>query len=168
MAQKISGVEQSALSLSAELLADIREVFETKRVERISTADLITALCEDDEKTWATYNRGKTISPRQIAKRLGEYGIASKNVRIGCICKGFEREQFEDAFIRYLACTPSISATPLQPAGNLEKLVADSEMCSGTKNLSATDNILNNNICSGVADRTPLHADTYSYVEVEI
>jgi putative DNA primase/helicase len=88
-----------------ELLADIQEVFDARNVQRIKTTDLIDALCEDEEKSWATYNRGKRITPKQVANRLKEYGIASKNIRTGDMSpsKGFERIQFEDAFLRYLA-----------------------------------------------------------------
>ncbi len=103
-ALKLSGSESDGGTVGNELLADIKEIFETRLVHRIKTADLIEALCEDEEKSWATYNRGKRISPRQVASRLKEYGIASKNIRTDTygISKGFERSQFEEAFSRYL------------------------------------------------------------------
>jgi len=113
-ALKLSGGETVTPTIGTELLADIQEVFETKRIGRISTSDLIAALCEDDEKTWATYNRGKSISPRQIANKLRGYGIQSKTVRIGSDrAKGFEREQFKDAFSRYITHEKSISSHSL-------------------------------------------------------
>ncbi|OPY13317.1 MAG: DNA primase TraC [Syntrophus sp. PtaB.Bin001] len=126
-ALKISGNETAAPSIGVELLADIHEVFETRGNERIFTADLLRALCEDDEKPWATYNRGREITPRQLANRLRSYGIQSKTIRIGTgRAKGFERSQFEDAFSRYVlseniaSYIPSISKrdTP-QPASIL-------------------------------------------------
>lgn len=86
---------------SNELLGDIREVL--VGADRITSVNLITQLIADDEKTWATYNRGKPITPRQLSKLLGVYGIASKTVRMGkSTTKGYERGQFEDAFRRYL------------------------------------------------------------------
>jgi putative DNA primase/helicase len=103
-ALKLSGAGDKAISTGNELLADIQEIFESKHVLKISTADLIAALTADDEKSWATYNRGKPISARQIASRLAGYGIKSKTIRIGYETpKGFEVEQFGDAFARYLA-----------------------------------------------------------------
>lgn len=39
-------------SLSVELLSDIRDIFETKQIDRIFSAELITTLCIDDEKPW--------------------------------------------------------------------------------------------------------------------
>lgn len=103
-ALKLSCDSISAPSTSNELLADIQQVFEYKQVHKISTIDLIAALLKDDEKSWSTYNRGKPLSPRQLAQKLAVYGIKSKTVRHGnATPKGYELEQFQDAFARYLA-----------------------------------------------------------------
>lgn len=109
IALKLSTSDQS-VSISNELLADIQEVFETKSVTKISTAELINALIEDEEKSWATYNRGKPLNPKQLAKKLKDYSIYSKSVWLGYgkTPKGFELKQFEDAFDRYLSSTPGI------------------------------------------------------------
>lgn len=103
-AVKLSGSESPTQTIGTELLADIKEVFEIKEVERISTADLIRALCDDDEKAWLTYNRGKSITPRQLANRLKGYGITSTTLRFrhSGLAKGYEREQFEEVFSRYI------------------------------------------------------------------
>jgi putative DNA primase/helicase len=133
-ALKLSGMDNPTMSTGTELLADIQEVFEHKRMNKISTADLIAALCDDDEKVWATYNRGKPVSPRQIAKRLGEFGIKSKNVRIGYDqAKGFEIEQFQEAFARYLSTLPE---NPSQPSQTHE--TSNSAACDGTDEKFAT------------------------------
>jgi len=115
-ALKLSGGESAAQTIGTELLADIKEIFEMKDVDRISTADLIKELCADDEKTWATYNRGFPVKPRQLATRLKGFGISSTGVRIGnSTPKGFKLEQFNEAFSRYISqAPPEISATPQQ------------------------------------------------------
>ena len=96
--------EQSAQSAGATLLADIQEVFEARNVPRIFSADLLEALLADEEKPWATWNRGRPINPKQLAVRLGEYGIKSGQIRIGYESKkGFTLDQFGDAFSRYLS-----------------------------------------------------------------
>jgi putative DNA primase/helicase len=116
-ALNISGATDEGGTIGSELLADIQEVFETKRVERIGTAELIEALCADDGKPWATFNRGKPIVPRQVAKRLKEYGIVSKNVRVGYRqSKGFERLQFQDVFERYLTTTHASPIPTIYPS----------------------------------------------------
>ena len=122
-ALQISGDgEQDSGSLSSELLADIKTVFEEKYVCKVKTADLIDYLCEDDMRPWSTYNRGKPMTPRQLAKRLSGYGIEPKGVRIGTATpKGYERDQFEDTFARYLstpASPPELSATPPHNGAN--------------------------------------------------
>lgn len=67
------------------------------------------ALCDDAEKSWATYNRGKPLSPRQLSNKLKDYGISSKTIRTSSYetAKGFEFEQFKDVFTRYLAEPPN-------------------------------------------------------------
>lgn len=103
-ALRLSNATQTPMSSANELLTDIQEIFETKAVIKISTSELITALCEDTEKLWATYNRGKPLSPRQLSNKLKDYGITSKTIRTSSYetAKGFEFEQFKDAFVRYL------------------------------------------------------------------
>ena len=138
-ALKFSSSDQDSVSLSVELLNDIKEVFEQKRVGKISTADLIQCLCDDDEKSWATYNRGKPITPRQVAKKLRDYGISSKTVRIGYeTCKGFDIEQLKDAFTRYLSITPAPSVTTSQSSNHESLSVTEAKLCDGTRNQKVT------------------------------
>lgn len=167
----LSGSADDHGAVGTELLADIREVFETKDTNKISTSDLIRALCADDEKPWATYNRGNPIKPRQVAKKLKEYGVTSKNLRIAqSVTKGFECTQFSDAFSRYLA-TPS--KMPLQrykdefPFEVNALTVADEKSCSGNETASATHISQLNQGCSGVADRMPPNLSA-KIVEVEV
>jgi putative DNA primase/helicase len=139
----ISRGREGNLMLGAELLVDIRSVFEEKRAERISTADLIAALIEDDEGPWATYNRGRPISPRQISKRLRDYGIASKNIRVDyAVTKGFEYSQFQDAFLRYLPPPEIIRYAAIkstESGDSMDFSVADSQNACATNNhVSAT------------------------------
>lgn len=140
-AKKISGEESASQTVGTELLADIRETFDHKRIDRISTADLIRALCEDDEKAWATYNRGFPIKPRQLAQKLKQYSVTSKTIRVGAETpKGYEREQFEDAFFRYIATPPeNIRHTP-QTSIHAGLRVADDTTRCGSETQKATEN----------------------------
>lgn len=99
----LSKAAESSVSTGNELLADIQTVFEQKRTFKISTVDLIDALVADEEKAWATYNRGRPLTPRQLAKQLAAYGIQPKTVRMAHgTPKGYDAEQFADVFSRYL------------------------------------------------------------------
>ncbi len=99
----ISGSDDSTISGGAELLADVKAAFESDHATRLSTATLLERLISDPLGPWATYNRGKPFSARQLAKKLKEYNILGKKMRIGGpSLHGFERAQFEDAWSRYL------------------------------------------------------------------
>lgn len=101
---KIFGKEDGSKSIGEELLADIREAFELNKIGRVvSIKDLLKCLCEDHEKPWATYNRGMELKVRQLTGKLKGYDIHSKTVCIGTERpKGYEFEQFNDAFERYM------------------------------------------------------------------
>jgi hypothetical protein len=97
-------------SLGLRLLSDVREVFAVRGVERISTADLITALQADEEGPWATER--SPLTPHRLAGLLHQFEIRSKQLRIGSASlKGYEREAFVDSWERYLPIPPS----PVEP-----------------------------------------------------
>jgi hypothetical protein len=118
-----SKAQSAPVSMGVELLTDIQHIFESKRTDKIRTAELVQALCDDPEAAWATYNRGKQISPRQVAKRLAEYGIKADPIREGYeVFRGYRKEQFEDAFTRYRATppkNPEKNVTTLQPSNGV-------------------------------------------------
>ena len=108
-ALKISGIEQESVSTGTELLADIRAAFDQDKSDRLTIAQLLTRLTADEMAPWQTYNRGNPISPRQLGKRLGEYGIHSHSLWIGTAsAKGFKRSSFTDAWSRYLDDAPAV------------------------------------------------------------
>lgn len=153
-ALKLSGSDSAAQSIGIELLADIREVFEQKRVDRISSADLIKELCSDDERPWATYNRGFQIKPRQIANKLKGYGVHSKTIRIDfTTAKGYELEQFNEAFSRYIPSTPPVSVTASQTSIQAALPVTDNASRYPCVTDKKHHNILESRNCYVVTDR---------------
>jgi putative DNA primase/helicase len=97
----LSRQSMSPAGAGNELLADIREEFGTDA--KLTTADLIERLCDDEERPWCTYYHGKPITPRQLSKLLEPYGIRPKTVRFGDKTpKGYELAEFQDVFRRYL------------------------------------------------------------------
>lgn len=102
-ASKMFG-ERDCEDTADELLADIREIFEVKRVDRISLNDLLSTLLQDDEGPWGTYERGRPLTLRQLSRKLAAYGIKAKTARIsGKSAKSYEFSQFTEVFSRYLA-----------------------------------------------------------------
>lgn len=114
----LHGLEEEAPSVDAELLNDIRTAFMEKHALKMFGEDLLAALLADEEAPWATWNRGRPMTRRQLTARLDGFSVKSKDVRIGVVTKkGFERSAFEDVWKRYLsATTPVATATTLQPS----------------------------------------------------
>ena len=96
---------QAGLDCNGEdLLRDVQATFDRTKAKRLSTAQLIGALCADEESPWTTADSGRPISPRALATMLAPFEIKSKNLRVSNqeVIKGYERVQFEDAFARYV------------------------------------------------------------------
>ena len=92
---------------SQMLLADIRDAFEKSGARKLTTSSLIDALHDRVERPWGRKSVTDAVpafQERQLAALLRPYGITSKNIRVSAaeIRKGFDREQFEDAWSRYL------------------------------------------------------------------
>ncbi|MGP5403250.1 DUF3631 domain-containing protein, partial [Pseudomonas helleri] len=153
----LHGLEGDTPSIGIELLQDVKTMFDDKRASKIFSSELLDTLIADDEAPWATWNRGKPISPRQLAGKLAEFEIKSKDVRMGNVVKkGYEKGFFEEAWTRYLpADPPSLSATTLQPTYNVASSVADGFFQPPQKTTSATLQPSNGAGCSVVADKTP-------------
>lgn len=106
---EISGIDSEEPSSNEQLLSDIRTVFILTQTNRLLSRDLLTELRRDPEMSWSTLNHGKPITLRQIAKRLSEFKISSKDIRAHDLRgnevrgKGYDITDFEDAFSRYLS-----------------------------------------------------------------
>lgn len=109
-----------ASDVGTELLKDIKAVFDARDVDRIFSADLQLALQGDSEAPWATWNRGKPITARQVARKLAGFNIKPKQVRIGATTKkGYLLDDFHDAFKRYLSSdTPDSTETTKQSSNH--------------------------------------------------
>ncbi|SFJ07634.1 Protein of unknown function [Pseudomonas guineae] len=152
----LHGLEEDAPSIGAELLASIREAFDSKRTDHLPTAAMLEALAEDEEAPWAAWNRGKPMTPHQLAKRLSEFGIKPGTIRVGIrTAKGYRREQFTEAFDRYLSAdTPATSVTPSQP--NSHRAFSDIGSVTIAANVTGKKPLQANNYeaCDVVTDRS--------------
>jgi putative DNA primase/helicase len=156
--------KHEAKSFKAELLEDIRSVFEHKGIDRISSADLIFELCSDEEAAWKTYSRGKEISPKQLAGLLRGYGVISKSVRIGLSTpKGYEKEQFIEIWERYINTSYADDTCELSrhtPQAN-EYMGESVAGVPQHKTPSATEDPIEHMVCGGVADKSPLRPEPF-------
>jgi hypothetical protein len=66
---------------------------------------MVRALNDDDQLPYGGWNDGKGLTTRELGRKLAAYEIRAKTVRLpgdALRAKGYEREQFEDAWERYL------------------------------------------------------------------
>ena len=116
------GARDDEQDIRFELLKDIRAIFDGEggdTCKALTTSTLIEKLCELEEAPWSTFHRGELLTPRGMGRMLRPFGIASVNLKVSrdpetgkdTVAKGYRRETFIDAWVRYL---------PL-PATNVEK-----------------------------------------------
>ena len=86
-----------------ELLRDIRRAFGEEQTDRIATADLLTRLITEEDRTWGGWDHGRGLSPYSLAQLLRPFGILPQNIRLGeQVAKGYLRKSFEECWERYL------------------------------------------------------------------
>ena len=96
--------EVSEMELPTQLLYDIRKVLQAHSDDRITSRTLIARLCEDEDAPWSTYRSGKTLTPNQMAQLLAPYMVKPGSMRFDSgVKRGYTKQQFEDAFDRYLS-----------------------------------------------------------------
>jgi hypothetical protein len=96
-------------SLNVRLLGDLRIVFGA--AEALSTKTVLAKLHEMEDAPWNDL-KGKPLNDNQLARRLRQYGVKSKNVRIGeSIPKGYVRSDLHDVWRRYLPPSSEEPAT---------------------------------------------------------
>jgi hypothetical protein len=106
-------------SASVLLLGDIRTWFEEPgaRSNVVETVELLSYLASMETRPWAQWRDGKGLDPIGLAKLLRGYDIQPKSVRIGTRSpKAYRRQQFEDAWTRYLPSTRNSRNNPIDTA----------------------------------------------------
>ena len=98
-----TGLAAEDSSYGVQLLEDVRTIFNEKRLDRMQSTELISALTDIECSPWREWNHGKGLSTPGLAKILKPYEIMPRTVRFQTVtAKGYQREQFEDAWSRYL------------------------------------------------------------------
>ena len=105
------------------LLRDIRDIFDARRVDRLTSVEMVSALNEIEDALWSEW-RGirdddppRRLSRVELARLLARFDIRPKSIwpvprrRQSKSHKGYSRPQFEDAWRSYC----STSGTAAQP-----------------------------------------------------
>jgi 5S rRNA maturation endonuclease (ribonuclease M5) len=103
-------------SIGRMLLSDILQAFTVKDTDRLSSADLVICLVEIETSPWGEWSHGRPISPCKVARLLRPFNISPHNIRIGDrTMKGYERDDFKDAWNRYLGTSQHHSSHSSPP-----------------------------------------------------
>jgi hypothetical protein len=99
--------KQTTPSLGVRLLGDVRAAFGDHSV--MSTEAILTALHGMEEAPWSDL-RGLPLNPSALAKLLRPYGVRSTKVRVDAVTtrQGYRRDDFHDAWERYLPSVPDV------------------------------------------------------------
>lgn len=92
------------------LLADIKELFDQKKTDRLRSGAIVNMLNALDERPWSEWKRGQPLTTYQLAYLLRAFAISSRTIRTGGDpkpAKGYLREQFEEAWAHYLPDRPA-------------------------------------------------------------
>jgi len=136
LARRIAGMMVAAASdddasIRVVLLADVRDVFAEKRVDRLSSAELAAALVAIEGRPWGEWKNGKPLTPNGLARQLKPLAVAPATLKIeGHAAKGYRLDQFEDAFTRYLPTPPLATVHPL-PMAEFRASQADGQPLPG-------------------------------------
>lgn len=120
--------DADAAGTGAMLLADIRGIFTETGSSRMTSAELARRLGEIEDKPWAEWRQGKPITSTQLARALAPFRVRPHNMKIagtGEVRKGYTRDQFADAWDRYLSApspSPRYEPLPATDAGNNSEL----------------------------------------------
>ncbi len=103
----------NTLPRERQLLSDIWKIFQGQEKDKIRSSVIILELIGMADSEWETYNFGKPINERALAKKLRTYGIKPAQIRFenGVGAKGYYRSEVESAVKRYLDSMPAISET---------------------------------------------------------
>jgi len=101
-------------SLNIRLLADVRTVFGDE--EQLPTKKILAELCLIEDAPWNDL-KGKPITDNQIARRLRQYGVKPKTLRLADdhFAKGYARADLHDVWRRYLPPSPDKAVTAVTP-----------------------------------------------------
>ena len=137
--------------LDAQLLIELQRFFARRPATHYPTEQLLNYLAGIHTAPWATFDQGKPITARHLARLLQPYGIAPKNIRVSATAtpKGYKVADFDTVFAQLNDLTPhamtvadNVAAIPDDVADNVAANVADNPSGIADNILDATRNQL--------------------------
>jgi hypothetical protein len=115
----LCGRQREDESLRVRLLADIRAAFDEDESDRIASVALASRLAAIEESPWGP-RFGRDFDPRALARLLKDFEIKPRSVRLddGSTPKGYHRDDFADAWARFLSSPEKPPQAPQAPQAN--------------------------------------------------
>jgi len=126
-------------SVSETLLSDLRDIFASLGIDRLTSAQVTSALEKIEGRPWAEWGPlRKPITKHQFARLLKGFGVRPGTIRLadGTTAKGYYRVQFEDAWERYL---PRKAADEASHRHIAEVILLNANMRPGEAEHAASD-----------------------------
>ncbi|MBI4524378.1 MAG: DUF3631 domain-containing protein [Deltaproteobacteria bacterium] len=159
-AAALSGnVDEGENSALIQLLEDLRKLFDSRGVDRLTSSEVVEALAAMTDRPWPEWKRGKPITERGLARLLAPLEVRPSQLWInGGNVRGYNREIFEDAFSRYIP--PSDPLGLLEPAPEAaEPSISASARESEPSGSKIARKPAPEAAPSGLADENPLFAE---------
>jgi putative DNA primase/helicase len=120
---------QAAIALSADkgdaspavaLLEDFQAFFAERGAVWVSSLDVVEHLATLEDRPWPEYKQGRAISSIQVARLLSGFNIwpQKKKQPNKSVIRGYAKNQFSDAWDRYLASHGALTRYPATNGGN--------------------------------------------------
>ncbi len=167
---------KAALALSAgrgvgddevgvRLLRNIKQVFNIRNENHLVSGELVAALIADEEWGWTSWRKGRPLDQRGLARLLAPFGVGPKAMWVqGKTLRGYERDQFNDIWVRYLVSDPQGPQESGQDAdlGPLFNPQGDASLAD-KKSMVITDK---QSTLADLADKNRVGADTHQEAEL--
>jgi hypothetical protein len=131
-------------AMGVVLLRDLRDNFAARGVDRLPSEEIVKALRAMEDRPWPEFGRSrKPITQHGVARLLRPFGISPRTIRLpgGDTAKGYLREGFGDAWLRYLEAdgvpnrhTVTTSEFEVYEANSATQGTVTESDCDGSKN----------------------------------
>jgi putative DNA primase/helicase len=106
------------------LLADIAAIFASTGEDRLQSAKLAEALAAMEGRPWPEWSKPpKPISANQIARQLRRFSVSPRTIKLpnGDTAKGYHKDDFVDAFDRFLPSPRFSDRNPVTEPVNIDR-----------------------------------------------
>ena len=150
---KVADAEDIDSTMELQLLADIHETWPAN-IDRRFSAEIVQALNMLDGRPWSDFNHVTGITTNQLAGKLKDFGIRSKQLRIGSETKkGYEWIVFVDVWERYGVVEPTTS--PDSPLESETSETSETDQVGATRDVSDVSDVSASAGLRGHVDASP-------------